>query len=557
MATNFLQRTQELRASWVSALAAAQQARSEVTNRVAPTPTPSSNESISSTKEIPVKPFMTTYSNDLSGDIANAQTNTSTLRTASTIQPVSSTAPLVYDTVPNTQWNNSTIRWWSTNIVAWKTNEQIVSWKTNQVLGEATANYEKNKWLDVTQLEQQKLAAEAAAMETDTELKRFQAEKTALADEENRIQQQKANDDANNLASLQEKERNANEASIAAAKSKADAAERDLSIANDVELQKSNVAFAKLGLTLSTAAVMQAQQIFTTWVYNLSKLKSDNAYKQASLEVEVQKVEFDHTTAINKIINGASEKSYTIRKQLNDDTNKIKNSIIDNRLTRQNNIDKAIDNYQKAIQDNEDDVLNKMQKANTVLSASTKAIYDTLKTKEEYGQDKINTVATNGKWFTMTPSARGAHEKAAWLPTWTVVAQIKSEMSKTIIKELNGIPISSGKLNWIMNEALQLMETGAIPLTQAVQAALLNNKEYSNAIKLANAKKNKVGGRWGWTKSSGKLSFVDTVRAEDWKWYNRYKDPVTWRITQELTTSYDEGGKLTTTPKATDKDEEI
>ena len=556
MATNFLQRTQELRASWVSALAAAQQARSEVTNSVAPTPTPSSNESISFTKEIPVKPFMTTYSNDLGGDIANAQTNTSTLRTASTIQPVSSTAPLVYDTVPNTQWNTSTIRWWSTNVVAWKTNEQIVAWKTNQVLGEATANYEKNKWLDVTQLEQQKLAAEAAATETDTELKRFQAEKTALADEENRIQQQKANDDANNLASLQEKERNANEASIAAAKSKADAAERDLSIANDVELQKSNVAFAKLGLTLSTAAVTQAQQIFTTWVYNLSKLKSDNAYKQASLEVEVQKVEFDHTTAINKIINGASEKSYTIRKQLNDDTNKIKNSIIDNRLTRQNNIDKAIDNYQKAIQDNEDDVLNKMQKANTVLSASTKAIYDTLKTKEEYGQDKINTVATNGKWFAMTPTARSTYEKAAWLPTWTVISQIKSEIGKWVVKSLAGIPMNAGKFNEVINEALKLMEVW-MTLETAIQNALLNNKEYKASIAAAAAKKNKVGGSRGWTKSNGKLSFVDTVKAEGWKWYNRYKDPVTWRITQELTTSYDEGGKLTTTPKATDKAEEI
>ncbi len=84
----------------------------------------------------------------------------------------------------------------------------------------------------------------------------------------------------------------------------------------------------------------------------------------ADLKVEVAKVEFDHTTAINKIINDSSEKSYKIRKELNDDIHAIKNSIIDNRLTRQANIDKAVDKYQNALKENELEVLDKIGKAN-------------------------------------------------------------------------------------------------------------------------------------------------------------------------------------------------
>jgi len=80
----------------------------------------------------------------------------------------------------------------------------------------------------------------------------------------------------------------------------------------------------------------------------------------ADLKVSVAKVEFEHTNAINKIINDSSEKSYQIRKKLNEDIHSIKNSIIDNRLTRQENIDKAIDRYQNSLKENELEVLEKI-----------------------------------------------------------------------------------------------------------------------------------------------------------------------------------------------------
>lgn len=577
MASTFLQRTKELKAAnpTMSGVEAARLARQEITPPKTTTAAP-----IVNTTGLPAWFNFWPWGGFWWGDdsapsidynnnvISSWQKGDSMYIPEAAALPGSPTAPakrIVSNTTPpsttNTQGNSSTVTWggygtWGTSTVNPTNKNWLIEGKTNQVLGDVMNNYDKNKTLDNTQLEETKLAVEVNAMEVDTELKRKQLEDIDLAKEEDRIQKQKAADDANNLMALQEKERARNEASIAMAESKSEAAERELAIANDVELQKSNVAFAKLGLTLSTAAATSAQQIYTTWVYNLSKLKSENAYANANLRVEVAKVEFDHTTAVNKIINDSSSKSYTIRKTLNDDINKINNSIIDNRLSRVEKLNAVMDKYQKEVETNEENTLKLIKGAATTLDDITKSMYDTLKTKESFGQDKINTVATNGKWFTMTPAEKIKYEQTAWLPKGTVNSQIKASIGKWVVKELEGVAnLSAGKINWVIDEALKLMDTWAYGMEAAIAVALTNSPEYQTQLKLAQAKKNKVGGSWG--KASTKAWFVDTVKWDDGKWYNRYKDPTTWKVTSEVSDKqFDEGGKINTL-KPSDPNEEI
>lgn len=448
---------------------------------------------------------------------------------------INAATPTIAPSTTNTQGNVSTVTgWgygtWGTSTVTNANKNWQIEGKTNQVLWDVINNYDTNKATDTTQLQNNKLAVEANAMEVDTELKRKQLEDIELAKEEDRIQKQKAADDANNLSALQEKERARNEASIAMAEAKSEAAERELAIANDVELQKSNVAFAKLWLTLSTAAVTSAQQIYTTWVYNLSKLKSENAYANANLRVEVAKVEFDHTTAVNKIINDSSTKSYTIRKTLNDDINKINNSIIDNRLSRVEKLNAVMDKYQKEVETNEENTLKLIKGAATTLDDITKSMYDTLKTKEGYGQDKINTIATNGKWFVMTPAEKIKYEQTAWLPKGTVVAQIKASIGKGVVSKLEGIAnLSAGKINWVIDEAMKLMETWAYGMEAAIAVALTNSPEYQTQLKLAQAKKNKVGGSGGWGKATSAYGTSNLVSYVNAKWETNQANYIPWK----------------------------
>lgn len=419
----------------------------------------------------------------------------------------------------NTQGNTSTIKWgtWAST----QSQETIIAWQTNKVVADAATNLATNNQIDKTQFEQQKLAAEAYALETDTELKRKKAETEDLALEEDRLQRQRALDEEANMRALQEKERAANEASLAAASSKAAAAERELQIANDVELQKSNVAFAKLWLSLSTAAATSAQQIYTTWVYNLSKLKSENAFKMANLEVEVARVEFDHTAVVNEIINKSAEKSYTIKKELNEEVFKLQNSIIDNRYDRQLKIDSAIDKYQNALKENELEVLDKMGKANDVLAKSIDNYYSTLKTKETYAQTKIDIAIQAGTWGTMSPIKQAELEKAAWIPTWTVLNMQRGYITKAVLKALDWMPLTSTEVTTINQEASRLMQQW-VQIDLAVDMALRQNKKYATSLLPKSTS--------SWVKSSVQywtstlVSYID----KEWKLWQANYIPWKW-----------------------------
>lgn len=428
----------------------------------------------------------------------------------------------------NSQGNSSTITWGSFWVGSngKQTTQQVAEWQTNRVLWDAVNNYDTNNTLDRTQYEQQKIAAEAKAMETDTELKRFQMEKEQLAQQEDANQKLAAQQEASNMKALQEKERAANEASVAAAQAKADAAERELQIANDIELQKSNVAFAKMGLTLSTAAVTSAQQIYTTWIYNLSKLKSENAFQLADLQVAVAKVEFDHTKVINDIINKSSDKSYEIRKKLNDDIHTIKNSIIDNRFERQKNIDKAIDTYQEAISNNEEEVLNKMNKANAVLQWNVDAFYSSLKVSEWFNQNKIDKYVESWMWGKLTPAERTSLERKAWIQPWTTDSWLRGTVVQSLMKELSDIPwLSSWELSQVSEEAMRLINTW-VQKDLAIQMALRQNPKYLQSL----VKKTKWSGS-SWSSSSTATQYTRQVYQdkESNLAYNLLFDKKTWQ----------------------------
>lgn len=511
MASQFIDEVNRLRATWLSYMEAGKQARASQNSEGSwignwNKSTPNTMVDTSKFTESTWMYSRQNAQNAVTSTYAQAPTQNVNGTNLSIPNPVIITWQT--DTSSTTQWNKSTITWgtfWSPWANGKWTSQQVVEGQTNKVITDSVNTYDYNARVDKEQLDNQKATEEIRALETDTELKRKEAETKALAEEEDRIQREKATADAANLSALQEKERYANEASVAAAQAKADAAERELQIANDIELQKSNVAFAKMGLTMSTAAVTSAQQIYTTWVYNLSKLKSENAFKMANLQVDVAKVEFDHTKVINDIINKSSDKSYEIRKKLNDDIHTIKNSIIDNRFERQKNIDKAIDTYQEAISKNEDEVLDKMNKANKTLQDNVDTFYGNLKKKEEYNTSKISTLVSSGKWYAMSPIARSQYEKGAGLPTWTVARQVQSAIGTKIYTQaqqltgLKWVTFSSADYNAMLTEAQRLAELG-VPLDTAINQVVTQYLDKSPEYQAALAKARKAGqpsGKWG------------------------------------------------------------
>ena len=381
--------------------------------------------------------------------------------------PAESITPIQVPNTPTTPWTQTTT--------------QASDAATTQVLWDSLNTYWTSVESNKTQLDNKNLAVEAYSMETDTELKRQAVEANLLAEEEDRIQMKKAAEDAAWLSALQEKERAMMNASVTAAKTKSDAAERELQIANDVELQKSNVAFQKLWLTMSTAAVTSAQQIYTTWVYNLSKLKWDNAYKLASLEVDVAKIEFEHTNVINTIINDSSKASYAIKKELNDTISNLNKSIIGNRLDRVEMLETAMDKYEADTKANEEELLSKINKANSTFEATTKSLYATMATKEAYAQDKIDVAVSNGTWSSLSPSEQSRQEAAAWLAPWSVLAAQKTYITKSIISAFWWLPITSSELATMNQEASSLMQSW-VDRDLAVEMTIRKNPKFISSM---------------------------------------------------------------------------
>ena len=267
--------------------------------------------------------------------------------------------------------------------------------------------------IDTAQAQETIKGTEAAYNES---IANQQARQSELATESTEIdiaQKKRAQEDADMQRAKQEAERVEMQANIAATQASNEAAERQLAIENDVALQQSNVTMAKLGLTLSTAGVTAAQQIFTTGAYKLAELKTRNSYNVAKLKNDFAKTEFEHTRDVNAIVRESENTSFKIRQDLSKSIYEIKQSITKTKLDKMEAMNKAIDDFQKARDDSEKAILAKLNAANKVLEDKLKGHYEVLATKEKYAKTQISTYVDSGRWTTLPPAERAKLEKEA------------------------------------------------------------------------------------------------------------------------------------------------
>lgn len=281
----------------------------------------------------------------------------------------------------------------------------------------------------------------------------------------------------------QESENSANAAAAAELKAKNEAAEYELQTQNEIAQQQSNIAFAKLGLSFSWAAINTAQGIYTQWVYNLAKLKTTNAKNYADLNVKINAVQFEHTMAINKIISDAHDKEFTSKERLRDFIGKAQTNILNSKSDSQKQIQEAIDTYKKERQAREDKLYSDMNRANENILSATKDIQKTISAEEDNAKKKIDMLINNGQWNSLSRQQQIEIEARAWVPAWTtantIVAKTTSALAdwlKAMIgKTVNVPPQILAKMHTEVQRALALN----IPMVTAIKMAI---GKYSNQI---------------------------------------------------------------------------
>lgn len=390
--------------------------------------------------------------------------------------------------VANTKWLNTTaatVQPDATTQNIWEMQAAIDTNETNAV-AESSSQQNLTKDLnaiDASQLETKTKNAEANQAEFKAIQEQQVAEKTKNEMDYQAELQRQQDEDVSALKTLQESESSQNQAAAAEMKAKNDSAEHEMQIQNELSLQRSSIAFAKLWLSFSGAAINTATQIFDSWVYNLAKLKSGNAKNYADLQVKINKTAFEHSQAINKIITTNSEAIFKSKERLREFIGNAQNNILNNKAQTQKSIQDAIDKFKAEKQTREDKMWSDMNKANDRLLASTKEYQKTIDFTNDTNKKKIDALVSNWQWNSLSPQQRIELEKAAGIPAWTTQNTIVAKTTQMITDWLKSI---IGKAVWVppatlnkMHLEVQRMLKLNVPMNTAVQMAI---EKYKNTI---------------------------------------------------------------------------
>ena len=372
---------------------------------VAPIPTPA----VDTATQAPAAPWATPY---ISSTIANPDGNPVNATTTPEVNQVVPTTPIA----PMSTVEPKTVDAAASNVV-------------NADLGiGVTASQEANSQIDLTKklgaIDVNQMQTKVAnAQDNFTEAQKIQTDQM-IQKNANELEYQKklqAETEANVAAAKmqQDSENKLNAATAAELKLKQDNAEKDAAIANDVAAQSSAIAFAKLWLSFSGAAINTSQAIFAQGARNIAELKSTNAKNYADLMVKIDRVAFDHQTVINSIISDANEKQFASKERLRDFIGNAQTNILTSKKEAQTAIQDAITTYKTEVQGREDKMYADMNAANARLLTATKDIQTTVDAQAAIWKTKIDLMIKSWQWAGLSTAQQTQYELDANLPVGT------------------------------------------------------------------------------------------------------------------------------------------
>lgn len=326
--------------------------------------------------------------------------------------------------------------------------------------------------------EQQKQLLQQRSQELSNQMQQYTAMKQLQADKATET-----------IQPLVDNERINNKAQIDQATAANEQAIYQAQIDNDVLAQQSNVAFQKLGLSMSTAAVNTSQQIWKQGALAIAKLKADGAVNIAELRMKTGQIEVDHQLKVNAIIDNAQNDIFTFRANTEDAISKIKSDIILTDKQKVDSIAKLKAEYSQKKIDLQSDLVSKIRGSNSELESKLLGVRNTLQLKQTDGQNKVMELIKAGQWDSLTPAMKQQYASDAG----QTISQIQATRTSTVYSAVNaglaaylpGTIISPASAAKIFNDAQARVATG-IPLDvaigQAIQANAKSLPEYAEYV---------------------------------------------------------------------------
>lgn len=409
--------------------------------------------------------------------------------------------------------------------------------KTSDANTEAITNASVANADNAELLKQQKELAESNAKqiqaEKEAEAQRFESElKARQSEAEAQIQKDAANEQAI-LKTQQETDLEQTRAEWEALKASQAKAIEEAKVKARVNEHNALMAFEKLWMTFSWAAITWVQAITNQSLLSIAELETKNAKDYADWSKKASDIAIKYTQAINKSISDVTKKVHDSRVTLDKDISSIRDNIILSKSEKNKKIEDALSNYIKQKQDAEADLYDRIEKQSASLKKSHDLINENITKQQDSYKKTLEILINNGQINSKSRAEINDLERKAWLPVGWVANMTLSNIYKwvTALSDKLGywINIPQEVLSKIV---LSVQRQGNInvPLDIAISNAFNQySKElpwYESAIASGNMKSQKEQAEIDKIRSEiaeNNATIAKLKRSWTWTWVNKEK----------------------------------
>jgi len=372
------------------------------------------------------------------------------------------------------------------------TAQQTAQKTADEQLALAQKTSEENKSLALQQ-EQDRIARETeyAKQKAENEKANLAQQQAYETEYQNQLAQ-RAQQQTDTIKPLLDSEASADKAAAVEMKLKQDNAEKQAQISMDVEKQRAALNINRMGLAFSTSGINTILSIHDQWTTKLAELSSTNATSQANLAVAIEKNKVDHANTMNKIINDSVDGILASKKKVSELITTTNNNILLTEKQKNDNIDKAVSDYRKEKQAQEDSMYQKVQEASNATITRANAIATTVQKQQDNSRNDLSVMLQTWVLSKMSPAQILQLEQKSWLPVGTANYMMKDSVVKSIAANLSSLiwfgiaQIPSDTLGLMTSEIMNMTKMG-IPTSQATTQVmdkyLKNNPDYQEAVK--------------------------------------------------------------------------
>lgn len=252
----------------------------------------------------------------------------------------------------------------------------------------------------------------------------------------------------------------------------------------EVQQMQSAWAFNKMWAAFSSSAITTWNKIAMDWAEAIAWLKVKANYNQAKIANDAAELQFEYQKDINNTIDKYTELWLKLKQQSIERVYNTTNSIISNDKEKQEQVNKISDEYIKSKRKLADDLYAELKTDRDRRLEQVQLLQQEMQAMEEINLEKSRLRVASWEYAQMSIADRRRLEWEAWLPPWTLDADMHSQINKLITETFDAVLWAWSLVTnreAMVQEIIQEMKNGRnleTAATYVIERSLKTNPEY-------------------------------------------------------------------------------